>query len=441
VNAPPGHWLLGHVPALRRDPLGLLDACAPPAARLRLGRTCWLLLEPADVEHVLQTAASNYSKGQAFRYGRRLYGNSLLVSEGAEHQAQARLIGAAFFKHSAQGFLGPAVTASEALADRWQAGQRIDLWSAMLDLTLAVSSQAVFGPDWLPAWVPGGTPEADAILRAFDTAMGHVARQNFSMFALPDWFPSPAVRRYRRAVRLLDHAFARSLENRQTRSSSGGFLDALLAVRDEKGRPLPPQQVRDQALVFMLGGYESTATALCWALLLLGAHRGARQRLLDEVRARIGPRRAEPGDAATLPWTAAVFSESLRLYPPPWLIPRTAEKDDILPSGLRLKRGTLVFLSPYRTQRDERFFADPLTFDPGRWVAPRSWPEGAYFPFGLGPRHCIGESVARKQVPLILATLCRRWRFEAEGETLPRPRPLLTLRPPIPLWVRVLPAE
>jgi cytochrome P450 len=435
MSEPRPHWLLGHVPAIRRDPLGLLDGCAGPVARLNLGRTAWLLLEPADVAHVLRHSDGLYSKGSAFRYGSRLYGNSLLVSEGAAHQQQVRLIGGLFFRHAARTFVEPAASVTDRLADRWLDGERIDLWSAMLDLTLAISSRAIFGDDWLPPWLPGGTAEAQEVLRAYDDAMNHVARQNFSLLPLPDWLPVPAVRRYHRAVDRLDRAVATSIERRRNGKARGGFLDQLLEARDDDGKPLPTAQVRDQALILQLGGYESTATALCWALLLLDRHEDVRQRLLDEVRTVADGRLPTPDDVKWLPHVSRVFSESLRLYPPPWLIPRTAERADTLPSGTNLSAGSLVFLSPYRTQRDERFFAESLRFDPERFVSP-TWPEGAYFPFGSGPRHCIGESVGRTQAALILATLCRRWRFRLPGE-LPRPRPLLTLRPPIPLWVRV----
>jgi cytochrome P450 len=268
-----------------------------------------------------------------------------------------------------------------------------------------------------------------------------VARQNFSLLPLPDWLPLPTARRYRAAVARLDGAFATSVERRRRGQAAGGLLDHLLEARDDSGRGLPISQVRDQALVLMLGGYESTATALCWTLLLLARHEDSRRRLLDEVDAVVGRRLPAPQDSKRLLFTGQVFSESLRLYPPPWLIPRTAVRQDDLPSGLPVAAGAQLFLSPYRTQRDDRFFADPLRFDPQRFATTGAWPEGTYFPFGGGTRHCLGESIARTQVVLILATLCRRWQFRPEGDALPRPRPLLTLRPPIPLWVRLEPAD
>jgi len=423
MSAPRGHWLLGHIPALRRDPLGLLDQCHDAVTPLHLGKTAWLLLDPPDIAHVLNDRRGIYTKGAAFRYGRLLYGNSLLVSEGDEHRQQGRLIGGLFFRHAAKHFIEPAHEIASRLADRWQHGQRIDLWAAMLDLTLALSSRAIFGNDWLPSWLPDGSPRAEAILAAFDAAMGHVARQNFSLLPLPDWLPVPPVRRYRAAIRLLNDAVGESVMHRRNGTRQGGFLDTLLSAKDDNGVSLPMSQVRDQALILMLGGYESTATALCWTLLLLARHDEVRQRLL--------------ADNEQLTYSGQVFSESLRLYPPPWLMPRTTSQPDTLPSGFTLPRGAQVFLSPYRTQHDKRYFLEPMRFDPTRFESSETWPVGAYFPFGTGPRHCIGESIARTQVPRILQALCRRWRFVHDGNQLPAPKPLLTLRPPIPLWVTV----
>ena len=440
MPAPRGHHLLGHLPAIRSDPLALLDRCEPPHAALWLGRTAYVLLEPADVAHVLTAGSDRYTKGNAFAYGRRLYGNSLLVSEGADHREQARAVGGLFFKHAAPAFLDPAAPTADLLADRWNSGDTIDLWAATNDLTLALSSRAVFGPDHLPRWLPGGTAREEAILAAFDTAMAHVARQNFSLLPLPDWLPVPPVLRYRRAITALDSAVAASVARRE-KEAGGGLLDHLLAYRDEDGKPLPPAQVRDQALIFLLGGYESSATTLCWALLLLGRHDAVRRRLLDELRSAIGNRLPTPDDARRLPFAGQVLSEALRLYPPAWLTPRTAVAPDELPSGLRLSAGSQLFLSAYRIHRDARFFPDPLRFDPERFAGAPTWPTGAYLPFGLGPRHCIGESVARAQLVLILVVLARRWRFEGDPPDLPAPRPLLTLRPPLPLNVVVRPAE
>ena len=429
MAAPRGSWLLGHVGEFTRDPLRLLDACSPPHARLWLGRPVWLLLEPADVVHVLRDRADAYTKGPAFRQGRRLYGNSLLVSEGANHREQSRQVGALFFRHAARHFLGSVAELTECRTRGWHAGMRLDLWAALSELMLALSSRAIFGHDYLPSWAPGGSDESERILRSYDDAMAYVARQNFSAFPLPDWLPVPAVRRYRRAVGTLEGTVAAALARRRTQGDRGGLIDNLADA-------LPDEQVRDQALILTLGGYESATSALCWAMLILNRETEVRRLLVDEMREALGDRTAAPEDCERLPYAQRVLSEVMRLYPPPWLLPRACPGGDRLPSGLSLPAGALLFLSPYKLQRDGRFYHEPLRFNPNRW-SEEPPPAGAYFPFGLGSRHCLAESVAWKQLTLILASLCRRWRFTPVGPDLPAPRPVLTLRPPSPLWVRI----
>lgn len=427
MAAPKSHRWFDHLRQLTRDPLGLLDQCTPPHAKLWLGRPVWLLLEAEDTKHVLGTHASRYVKGQAFRYGKRLYGNSLLVSEGEEHRQQSRRVGELFFRHAASPFLESISEFTQQLTGSWQVGQRIDLWQAMSQLTLALSSRAIFGRDYLPTWLPSGTKQAEAILASYDIAMGHVAKQNFSAVPLPDWLPFPSVRRYRRAIDRLNQAVATSLHKQQTEGDRGGLIDHL-------SRALPANEVRDQALTLTLGGYESSTSALCWALLLLDQHATHHQQLCAEWNICVGEQPLQPSDSERLPKTRRFLSEVLRLYPPPWLIPRNCPDGDRLPSGLELPKGAMIFLSPYCVHRDPRYFENPLDFSPERWNT-GSPDDGAYFPFGMGPRHCLGESVAWKQLTLLLACLGRNWRFVPDS--FPSPCPLLTLRPPAPLWVRL----
>lgn len=440
MSAPKGHWLLGHIPGLRDRPLQFLSACEAPMARLRMGVTAWLLLEPQDIAHVLEHTDDNYTKGRAFHFGKKLYGNSLLISEGKEHQQQVREFGSVFFRHAAHDFLEQTPEISLRLLESWQADSRLNLYKAMLDLMIGISSQAVFGDDWLPSWLNRSTgPNADSLLASFDAAMAYVAEQNFSLFPLPDWIPTPRNRRYRKAIDRLNEAFAISLRKRRSGESSGGFLSRLLAAHNEQQQPFTDTELRDQSLIFLLGGYESSATSLSWMFLLLDHYEEIRNRVLEEIKKHIGDRLPEAADARKLTYTGQFISESLRLYPAPWLIPRSAKQADQLPSGIQLPAGALIFLSPWRTHRDVRFFPKPTKFDPERFAKDReqTWPEGAYFPFSYGSRRCTGETISRQQMALILATLLPRVRLRWHEDELPAPKPVLTLRPPNPLWVQV----
>ena len=440
MQVPPGHWLLGHLPKLRTDPLGLLMQCEGDVVPLRLGGRAWLILHPQDILHVLEHSESRYTKGAAFRFGRKLYGNSLLVSEGAEHREQVKLIGGLFYRHAAEAFLQPAVEITQRWLDRWKPGESFDLWSSLVELTLAISSRAIFGNDYLPVWLTGkDNPQNEQILVSYDVAMGHVARQTFSLLPLPTWLPTPASHRYRKAIHTLNSAFRSSVERRQAQPGQvqGGFLDVLLNAHLERPEILSLQQVRDQALVLLLGGYESTATALCWTILLISKHDSVRQALQQEVEQVVTTDFPQAKHARSLSYTGRVFSEALRLYPPPWLIPRCATCPDTLPSGHQVSKGAQLFVSPFRTQRDPGLFEYPLQFDPDRFQSDKvaTMIPGSYFPFGAGPRGCIGETIARAQVALILATMFRNHRFRLQLADFPRPAPLLTLRPAPPVTV------
>jgi len=441
MTAPAGHWLWGHIAALRNDPLALLDQCQGDVVPLRMGRTAWLVLHPADVLHVLENSETIYTKGRAFRFGRQLYGNSLLVSEGEEHRRQIKQIGGLFFQHAAKSFLQPAVEMTHRWLNQWQDAMTGDLWSRLVELTLAISSQAIFGTDYLPAWLTE-TPDAraDQILNSYDVAMSHVSLKNFSLFPLPDWIPTSANRRYRQAIHTLNLALSSSVEKRLAGNGGGGFLDALVALHRENSSKLSRSQLRDQALILLLGGYESTATALCWTILQLARHDEIRTKVQTEIRRVVATGLPQPAHVPTLTYTNQTISESLRLYPPPWLIPRTLSTQDTLPSGCKLQPGEQIFLSPYRTQRDPRFFENPLQFAPHRFDSSsgKSFPPGSYFPFGLGPRHCIGESIARMQLCLIISTLFQSGEFQELSDVPTRPKPLLTLRPALPVRVRFL---
>ncbi|MCA9069837.1 MAG: cytochrome P450, partial [Planctomycetaceae bacterium] len=424
----------------RSNPLGLLDQCHGDVVPLRLGKTAWLVLNPADTEHILEHSETRYTKGRAFRFGRQLYGNSLLVSEGEEHRRQVRQIGRLFFQHAAKSFLQPAVDITKRWMERWKLGEPFDLWSSLLELTLAISSRALFGQDFLPGWLTNqNDQQSRQILNAYDEAMDHVARQNFSLLPLPDWIPSAGNRRYKQAIRTLNTALQSSVEKRLSGEASGGFLDVLLNVHRKTPALLSENEVRDQALVLLLGGYESTATALCWTILLLAVHDPIRQQLQEEIQRVVNTDVPHSNHIPQLRYTGQVFSESVRLYPPPWLIPRTSICDETLPSGHRIRSNSQVFLSPYCLQRNPRLFENPLRFDPNRFASngQHAFPSGCYFPFGAGPRHCLGESIARSQAALIIATLFRCHYFHLPSKELPPANPLLTLRPTFPIPVQL----
>jgi cytochrome P450 len=209
-------------------------------------------------------------------------------------------------------------------------------------------------------------------------------------------------------------------------------VSLLLAARDDAGTPMPMMQVRDEIITLLLASHETTANALAWTWYLLARHAGPEARLHAEVDAVLAvglP--ADPGNIPNLPFTRMVLTESMRLYPPAWLIARVAAEDHET-RGYVLPEGSLVVISPWVVHRDATYYPNPLEFDPGRWSAEhqRPRPRYSYFPFGAGPRGCMGEAFAWMEGVLLLSTIARRWRMRLLDPTLPPAvHPALTLTP------------
>ena len=248
---------------------------------------------------------------------------------------------------------------------------------------------------------------------------------------LPEWVPTPGRLRHRRAVRRLDAIADRMIERRRTAvERPDDLLGLLLRAREEGGNGMGDRQVRDEVLTFLLAGHDTTALLLAWSWYLLVEHPDAEGALLAELRAALGDRPPVVADLARLRGAESVLLEALRLYPPSWLLARTALRDFEL-GGYRLRAGTIVLMSQWVLHRDPRYYDRPDEFDPGRWAdgLARRLPRGAYFPFGIGPRTCIGNTFALTDATLLLAMIAPRFRFELVPGQAVVPRPDIVLRP------------
>lgn len=408
--------------ALRRDPLALLERLAREQgdlARLRVaGREVLLLSHPDLARELLVERHRDFAKGRALQRARRVLGDGLLTSEGAAHLRRRRMLQPAFHRERVAGYAATMAACAERAADGWRDGERLDVSHAMAALTLEVAGLTLFGARL--------TDEAARVSAALDDLMGM-----FGLLTLPFGerllrLPIPAAGRLRRAERDLDAVIARLVAERLDTGDAGDMLSMLLYAGDASGEPLSPEQVRDEALTLLLAGHETTAAALGWAWHLLAEHPQAEARLHAELDALEG-RPLGQADLPRLPYARAVLAEAIRLYPPAWVVGREALTPTRI-GGADVPAGATVLVSPWVMQRDARFFADPLRFDPGRWLGEQASGGAAYMPFGAGPRKCIGESFAWMEGVLLLATLARRWRLRpAEGRAA-RPQPSVTLR-------------
>lgn len=315
----------------------------------------------------------------------------------------------------------------------WSDGEVGDVHRDMTELTLAVIARTVFDVDL-------DTDVMAHIRRCIAANLSTARRRVLPWGRLADRLPLPSTRRFN-ADRAEFDAVIDSMVARRHVAGAGGcdLLSRLLSARDEEtGKPMPDDLVRDEAVTMLLAGHETTANALTWALHLLSTDPQAQQRQGAELDEALGGRLPAAADVRLLPYTAAVLRESMRLYPPAWILARRLlTPRDVC--GYRLPAGALLVFSPWVVHRDPAWWPEPDRFQPQRWLTDADErPRYAYFPFGGGPRRCIGRTFAETEGILILATLCRRWWVEPASVTPVVPHPVMTLRPAgaVPMTVR-----
>jgi cytochrome P450 len=397
-------------------------------ARFRIFNERFILFsDPALVNEVLVTKQHSFRKGKALEGAREFLGNSLLVSEGQEHTRQRRLIQPAFHHGRIAGYAQVMAEKSRQWTDARHAGEELDLAVQMNRLTLAVVGETLFGSEV--------ESEAHDIAESLTVII-----ENFNKMLLPFWkllsrIPTADNRRLLKAQNKLDATIYRLiLQRRKDGRDHGDLLSMLLAAEDAENpqKRLTDDEIRDQAMTLFIAGHETTANALAWTWHLLSQHEEVRVRMKAEIDAVIGADRM-PGleDTRRLPYTTAVFSESMRLFPPVWVVGRRA-LEDVTIGDYEVPRRTIVITSQYLIHRDERFWPQATEFHPERWLdeqAEAKRPKFAYFPFGGGSRICIGEAFAWTEGVIMLAVMARRWRFEAVPGHPIELSPTVTLRP------------
>ena len=376
----------------------------------KLGRQDVVLLNHPDyVKDVLVTRHKQFIKGAPLQRAKRLLGEGLLTSEGDYHLQQRRLAQPAFHRARIAAFAQAISEHAARTGSRWRDGATVDMADEMMRLTLGVVSKTLFDAD-LEA-------EADELAQAFAEALEY--------YNLVIWTPE-ATERFARVRHQLDTLVYRLVDERQQSGWDRGDLLSILLAGDN----MTNEQLRDELMTIFVAGHETVANALTWTWYLLSQHPEAEAQMHGELRAVIGGRQPDYDDLGRLTYTRQVFSESMRLYPPGWVIGRTSLSDYEV-GGYIVPAGTVVLVSQYVMHRDPRYYPDPERFDPGRWTeeAVSSRPKYAYFPFGGGIRQCIGESMAWMEGVLVMATLSQDWRSRLLDGHPVETRPLVTLRP------------
>ena len=413
---------------MRRDPLGFLTRTAREhgdVARFRMGPVeLHLVNRPEWIRDVLVTHAASFHKGRGLERAKRLLGEGLLTSEDPIHLRQRRMMQPAFHARRIAGYADAMVALADRAASRWAAGEIRDVAAEMTRLTLAIVGRTLFDADV--------ESEADEIGAALTTALGLFGRTfTLPYFELLDRLPLPMNRRFDRAKARIDATIGRLIAERRRAPGGADLLSLLVSASDTEGDGggMTDAQVRDEAITIFLAGHETTANALAWTWYLLARNPEAESRLHAEVDA-LGGRAPSAADLPRLPWTETVLAEAMRLFPPAWIIGRRAV-DPYAIGGFDVPKGSIVVVCQWVTHRDARWFPDPERFDPERFgpAAKEARPKFAYFPFGGGPRVCIGEGFAWMEGVLVLAAIARRWRLRlAPGQEIV-PAPSITLRP------------
>jgi cytochrome P450 len=439
TSYPPGPKqppLVGSLRAMRSDRLGFLLACYQTygdTVYFKLGpRHAYLMNNPDDTRSVLVEQAEHFYKAPLFKkHTAPVIGDGLLTSEGELHKRQRRLIQPAFHHQHIAGYGEVMVDFTLKRLEGWHDGDTLDMHREMTRLTMDIVTRVLFGADV--------SASGDEIGRAIEHGLHFVIGRTLRPLSPPLWIPTPQNLRAKKNFKLLNDLIDSIIQERHASGEDkGDLLSTLLMAIDEEGsgEGMTDLQARKEAMTLFIAGHETTANALTWTLRLLAEHPAAAETLRAELDSALGGRAPTVRDLPNLPYTEMVIKESMRLYPPAWSIPRLAV-DDVTVGGWPIKRGSIILLCPYTAHRNPRYFPDPERFMPERFAGDfeQRIPRYAYFPFGAGPRVCVGNGFAMMEARLILAAIVQAYRFDLVPGQDPRPQALVTLRPRGGLWM------
>jgi cytochrome P450 len=401
-------------------------------AHYRLGASHIVLVsEPEFIQEILINQPQHFIKERTQRRMKILLGEGLITSDGEVHKRQRRIAAPAFHRQRIQAYGSIMADRAAHMRAQWQPHQPIDIASQMMALALQVVARTLFNTD-VTADVLEINHQVNVIMHLYNYLIALPRAE-----AYLHW-PVPGLIRFRRARATLDKIVHRMIsEHRADGKDRGDLLSMLLASRDDEAdhSGMSDEQLRDEVLTIFLAGYETVANALTWTWYLLSQNPDAEEKMHREIDAVLAKDRLPTvEDLSRLRYTEMVFAESMRLYPPAWAMGRQSTAEVEL-GPYRFPTGTYFFFSQYIIQRSEKYFPDPLHFDPDRFRPEEKSkrPRFAYFPFGAGSRQCIGEAFAWMEGVLMLATIAQRWRLRFVPGQVVDVQPKITLRPKNPM--------
>ena len=423
---PDGYPVLGNTVDIMRRPLAFLDELRTYGDVVRydlLGDTVTALLHPDHVERVLVEEPERFERYLFAEQGFDFAPEGILFTNGEQWRHQRRLFQSGFTMDRIRSYADTMSAYAAEAAAEWEDGQEVVLNDRFSTLTLRILAAALFDVEVDPDGEDEAIVSAARIINERSDSNSYAA-------VVPNWVPTPGNRRYKRALEEYRRRVDTLIERRR------GEGDDLLSILLDADDDLSEAELRDNLITFTFAGHETSSLALTYTVLLLAQHEEIRAALDAELDAVLDGERPRFEHVPRLERTERVLTEAMRLYPPAYIMFRTPTEDVRL-DGYELPEGSIVTLPQYAIHRDERFYDDPGAFRPDRWTDDADRPEYAYFPFGGGPRHCIGMRFAMLELKLVLATLAQRFEFEVLSDPDPELNPGATLQPAADVRVRV----
>lgn len=406
--------------------------------RLHVGpMTMHLLTHPDHIHHVLVRNKENYCKGLGYRKAKLLLGNGLFVSEGAHWKRQRRLMQPPFTAKSIPLFTDMMVDSTLKMLDDWtqlaDRNESFEMNMEMVRITMSIIGRTMLGMDL----AADGRKVSDALIEV----LAFVGESSVAIVDVPLWVPTPMNLRFKKNLAVLDGVVEKIITHHREHPDEGedNLLSMLIKARDpDTGEAMTAAELRDEIITIFLAGHETTALLLTWTWWLLSEHPEVEEKFHAELNTVLGGRTPTAADLPNLPYTKMIVEETMRLYPPVWMFPRDAVEDDVI-DGYHIPKGSMLFLSPYISQRNPKYWDDPETFRPERFSDAEASQRvrNTYYPFGAGPRTCIGNHFAMLESQIVLATIGQQFRVRpVEGQQV-EPASIATFRPKDGIHVRL----
>ena len=425
---PKGDLLLGSTMPFKDSPLNYIQMLHEEygdVVRFKIGVGYWnLIVNPDDIWDICVKRQANFTKPHLVgRLWSKFLGNGLLSSDGDFWKRQHKMIRPGFHRDRIHAYAETMVGYTHRMIDGWEDGEQREMSGDMMALTLEVVAKTLFDAD---VKRDAGTV-GEAMLILNKVMLEHI---HFPV-PVPTWWPSASNKRKVKAIADIDAIIQRIIAERRAGGvDRGDLLSMLVFAKDDQGEGMTETQLRDEAMTLFFAGHETTAMALTWMWYLMATQPEHQAKLHEEIDRVLGDRPARVEDLKSMPYLDLVVKESMRILPAVWTFMRAPREDEVV-GGYRIPKGEVLLISPFVTHHDARFFEDPDTFRPERFVRAEAekLPNGAYIPFAVGQRMCIGKSFAEMEARLILATMVQRLEVQVTPGFEATLDPVLSLHP------------